>query len=92
MKVKYCLITLLAAVLFVGCKSDDDSSENIITPKEVTTLNVDVVLPADIRAQWQPSIDWALYNLHKAQQRQRCEVKLNLRYHDEDTEDAAWEH
>lgn len=88
MKVKYCLITLLAAVLFVGCKSDDDSSENIITPKEVTTLNVDVVLPADIRAQWQPSIDWALANLARAQQRQSHQVKLNLRYHNEDTEDV----
>ena len=26
MKVRICLVTLLAAVLFVGCKSDDDKS------------------------------------------------------------------
>ena len=88
MKIKYCLITLLAAVLFVGCKSDDDDTVTEVKPEEVVTLNVDVVLPNDIRKEWQPSIDWALYNLHMAQQRQRCEVKLNLRYHDEDTEDV----
>lgn len=28
MKIKYCLITLLAAVLLVGCKSDDDESSS----------------------------------------------------------------
>lgn len=75
-----------AAVLFTGCKSDDDSSTSEFTPKGVTTLNVDVVLPADIRTQWQPSIDWALANLSKAQQKQDYQVKLNLRYHDEDKE------
>lgn len=86
MKVRFCFFTLLAAVLFVGCKSDDnDSADNM--PAEVTTLNVDVVLPADIRTQWQSSIDWALANLNKAQQLQSHQVRLNLRYHDEDTED-----
>ena len=69
MKTRYLVFGLLAALLFVGCKSDDDTVADA-TPKEVTTLNVDVVLPTDIRTQWQPAIDWALYNLHKAQQRQ----------------------
>ena len=77
---------MLAAILFVGCKSDDDSSSTDNTPKDVMTLNVDVVLPASIRSQWQPSIDWALENINKAQQQQSRQVKLNLRYHDEDTE------
>ena len=88
MKKKYGLIALLATVLFVGCKSDDDDTVTEVKPEEVVTLNVDVVLPNDIRKEWQPSIDWALDNLHKAQQQQRCEVKLNLRYHDEDSEDV----
>jgi hypothetical protein len=54
---------------------------------EVMTLNVDVILPADIRTQWQPSIDWALRNIEVAQQTLTQRVSLNLRYHDEDTED-----
>ena len=86
-KIKILFAAMLATVLFVGCKSDDDSTAPDTTPKEVTTLNVDVVLPANIRSQWQPSIDWALANLDKAQQKQSRMVKLNLRYHNEDTED-----
>lgn len=85
-KIKILFAAMLAAILFVGCKSDDDSSSTDNTPKDVMTLNVDVVLPASIRSQWQPSIDWALENINKAQQQQSRQVKLNLRYHDEDTE------
>ena len=85
-KIRILFAVMLAAVLFTGCKKDDDSSTSDFTPKGVTTLNVDVVLPADIRTQWQPSIDWALANLSKAQQKQDYQVKLNLRFHDEDKE------
>ena len=81
------MFVLLAAVLFVGCKSDDDTVVEEPKQVEVTTLNVDVVLPASIRQQWQSSIDWALANLNKAQQKQSHQVRLNLRYHDEDSED-----
>ena len=77
---------MLGAALY-GCTSDDKTEEVVPpTPSEVITLNVDVVLPANIRAEWQPSIDWALANIHAAQQLQSREVQLNLRYHDEDTE------
>ena len=84
-KIKILFAVMMTAVVLAGC-SDDDSSSAENTPKEVTTLNVDVVLPADIRSQWQPAIDWALANISKAQQKQDRQVKLNLRYHDEDTE------
>ena len=84
-KIKLLFAVILVATLY-GCKSDDDSDVNK-TPVEITTLNVDVVLPNSIRQQWQSSIDWALTNLNKAQQQQSRQVKLNLRYHDEDTED-----
>ena len=77
---------MLGAALY-GCTSDDKAeSVDPPTPSGVITLNVDVVLPANIRAEWQPSIDWALANIHAAQQLQSREVQLNLRYHDEDTE------
>ena len=87
MKIKILFAVMLAAALN-GCKSDDDSPAPVVTtPAEVTTLNVDVVLPANIRTQWQPTIDWALANINSAQQRQKHQVRLNLRYHDENTED-----
>ena len=87
MKIKILFAVILAAALN-GCKSDDDSPAPVVTtPAEVTTINVDVVLPANIRTQWQPTIDWALANINSAQQRQKHQVRLNLRYHDENTED-----
>jgi len=84
-KIKILFAVILAAALY-GCKSDDDTVAEV-GPKEVTTLNVDVVLPADVRSQWQPAIDWALDNISKSQKLQSHQVKLNLRYHDENTED-----
>ena len=84
-KIKILFAVMLAAALY-SCKSDDVSEVEEPKQVEVTTLNVDVVLPASIRQQWQSSIDWALTNLTKAQQYQSYQVKLNLRYHDEDTE------
>lgn len=85
-KIKFIFAVMLGAALY-GCTSDDKTEEVVPpTPSEVITLNVDVVLPANIRAEWQPSIDWALANIHAAQQLQSREVQLNLRYHDEDTE------
>ena len=86
-KIKILFVVMLAAT-FYGCTSDDDHSDPVITtPEEVTTLNVDVVLPANIRTQWQPSIDWALANINNSQQQLSHQVRLNLRYHNEDTED-----
>lgn len=81
---------LLALTLFSlsSCKSDDDetpATEQKVT--EVVKLNVDVVLPPDIRERWQNSIDMALDNIAKAQQKMSRKVVLNLRYHNEDTED-----
>ena len=85
-KIKFIFAVMLGAALY-GCTSDDKTEEVVPpTPSEVITLNVDVVLPANIRAEWQPTIDWALANIHAAQQLQSSEVQLNLRYHDEDTE------
>ena len=75
----------LLALLTCSCGGGDPlEPENKV---EEVTLNVDVILPQDIRNQWQNSIDWALENIAKAQQLQPRQVKLNLRWHNEDTED-----
>ena len=81
------MIALLTAG-FVACSSDDDTTPVVPVEKaEVTTLNVDVVLPASVREEWQLTIDMAQKNIEQAQQKLKKQVKLNLRYHDEDTED-----
>jgi hypothetical protein len=80
------LVLLLAGMMLTGCH-DDDQDNSTIQQTEVVTLNVDVVLPADILKQWQSTIDWAQENIANAQRQLPRQVKLNLRYHDEDTED-----
>ena len=75
----------LIAALLIGC--DGGKTLEPDSKVEEVTLNVDVILPQDIREQWQNSIDWALENIAKAQQLQSRQVKLNLRWHNEDTED-----
>ena len=76
---------VLAAML--ACSDDKDDNNTPQNPQaEVTVINVDVVLPKSIQDTWQQTIDWALDNIAKAQRLEDKQVKLNLRYHDEDTE------
>ena len=66
--------------------SDDDPTPTA-SRQEVVTLNVDVILPLTQRAAWEGVIGDALSNIDDAQQSCPKRVKLNLRYHDEDTDD-----
>jgi len=75
----------MALLLLTGCK-DDDCLVSPAPAAATVTVNVDVVLPQGIQQQWQNTTDWALENIAKAQQKQRQRVALNLRFHDEDTE------
>lgn len=87
MKKGICIIAVLAAAaLLSGCEGGGNSLDPVTQPEEVT-LNVDVILPPAIQAQWENVIGWAQENIAKAQQRQSRKIRLNLRYHDEDTED-----
>ena len=79
------IIIGIATLIFTSCKSDDDSI--VIPQQEVVTLNVDVILPLTQRAAWEGVISDALSNIDHAQQSCSKRVKLNLRYHDEDTDD-----
>ena len=80
---KKLFILLAAALLFaVACEKEPDS-----TPANVRVVNVDVILPDAIRAQWQNSIDWAMENISQVQKSNSKKVRLNLRYHNEDAED-----
>ena len=87
-KLKWIGCLLIALVGFVACSSDDkDDNGGTQTNAEVTTLNVDVILPQDIYSQWKNTIEWQLSNMAKAQQNMDKQVKVNIRYHDEDAED-----
>ena len=85
---KKLLYILLGIVALVSCKSDDDSATTpAVAKQEVIILNVDVILPTDIQKTLQPAITDALTAIDNAQEKSAKRVKLNLRYHDEDTED-----
>ena len=79
---------LLLSVVLTACSSDNDSS----TPAPVETaivekLNVDVIMPVEVRSMWQPAIDLAIANIEAAQKNLPRKVRLNLRYHDEGAPD-----
>lgn len=86
---KYSLYIIIGIVcwLFVACHDNDDVSAS--SQAGVVTLNVDVIMPASQRAQLQPTIDWAMENIQRAQQQRSQKVRLNLRFHDEDQEDLG---
>ena len=86
-------LSMFLTVSLLSCSSDEGDSAEVILPVPEparvteTVVNVDVVLPNDIREMWQSTIDLAQANIALAQQRLPQQVKLNLRYHDEDSED-----
>ncbi|MBR2104714.1 MAG: hypothetical protein IKQ30_03855 [Bacteroidales bacterium] len=89
MKIRNILIALVAsAVLYTGCHDDDDmdAQGNQHDSQHETVVNVDVILPQSVQKDWSNSINWAMRNIEKAQLQLDKRVKLNLRYHDEDTE------
>ena len=47
---------LLALVTLAACSSDSDDNGGAQQNAEVITLNVDVILPQDIYAQWKNTI------------------------------------
>ena len=85
----YALCILMLSGLSMSCSDkDDDNNDSKVVVSNVDTIavNVDIVLPASIQEQWKNTFDWALENIAKAQQADSKLVRLNLRYHDEDTE------
>lgn len=83
---KWILYAWIAIIALAAC-SDNDDNGGTNSNAEVCTVNVDVILPKDVYTQWTKSIEWMQSNLAKAQQGLDKQVKINIRYHDEDTED-----
>ena len=51
---------ILLSTVLTACSSDNDSSTPApVETAIVETLNVDVIMPVDVRSMWQPSIDLA---------------------------------
>ena len=84
-RVSLILVVLCAVCLLASCNGNKDLDP--AGKVEEIVLNVDVILPPDIQAQWSNAINWAQDNIAKAQLKLNRQVKLNLRYHNEDTED-----
>jgi glycosylphosphatidylinositol transamidase (GPIT) subunit GPI8/ABC-type branched-subunit amino acid transport system substrate-binding protein len=87
MKKIYQHLFLYVAILsqlpvLTACKSDDADSSTT-EPVATETINVDIILPNDVKAVWQPAINMAVENIGIAQKGLSKQVKLNLRYHDE---------
>ena len=87
---KQCIIDIwlfmAVSLCILSCKKDPDPLPVPEAKKEVV-LNVDVILPQEIQEQWTESISMAQKAIALAQNRVENPVRLNLRYHNEDTED-----
>ena len=77
----------LMCCMMAACQDSDEASA--AAPKGTVTLNVDVIMPSSLREQHHNSIGWAMENIEKAQRQRSTRVRLNLRFHDEDTEDLG---
>ena len=87
LSIKHYALLSICMLLLAACSDKEDAPVVVEdSPIDIITLNVDVVLPADITNQWQNTIDLAQANIALAQQRLPQQVKLNLRYHDEHSE------
>lgn len=81
------IINIILGVVLGSCQDHEEDSAKI-SPQDLT-LNVDVIIPKEIENTWSNSIQWALDNIKKAQQQCPQNVRLNLRFHDEDREDLG---
>ena len=81
--IRLLLLILLPTALWSCSDEADTAASNKV---QTVTLNVDVIAPANIYSQWSNAVHMALDNLQRAQVSQRKQVKINLRFHDEDTE------
>lgn len=91
---RYAILSLVAVSQLTFLNACKDSDDNGITTPEVKpvvfeTVNVDIILPNGMRTSWQPAIDLAQENIQAAQKGLEKQIRLNLRYHDE--QDAGFE-
>lgn len=92
MKIFRTFLVIVGVILIFFACSEKSESPIVPTPvdpvpDQVDTINVDVILPLSIQAQWVDGIEWALENITTAQRMQKHQVYLRLRYHDEDSVD-----
>jgi len=85
----FALQASLAGAVVGLASCSDDTATPAAPQQEVTIVNVDVILPIVQWSEWQPAIEDALNYLDQAQESCRKRVRLNLRYHDEDSEDLS---
>jgi len=85
-KIKTILACGILMTTTVACSDKDDNTTPEAPKTEEVVFNVDVVLPKSIQEEWKNTFEWAQANIAKAQQMEEKKVKLNLRFHDEDTE------
>ncbi|MBQ2331891.1 MAG: ABC transporter substrate-binding protein [Bacteroidales bacterium] len=80
------LLFLIVSLGALSCSKTPDPLPVEPVRKEVV-LNVDVIAPQAIKEQWTESIGLAQKAIALAQNRVDNPVRLNLRYHNEETED-----
>lgn len=86
---RHLICIIIGIVVLASCKNDDDTPVAVTPQQQVISLNVDVILPNSVWQSLQPAVSDALSAIDDAQEKCSKRIKLNLRYHDEDTDDLT---
>lgn len=82
MRLAFAVWMVAVAVIQLSCSRDED-----VAVAEVTTHRIAVVMPMENRTEWERTVNWALANIDRAQQRLGHRVRIEVEWHDENAAD-----
>lgn len=80
-RVAFAVLAALS-VIQLSCSKNED-----VAVAEVTTHRIAVVMPMENSNEWERTVNWALANIDRAQQRLDHRVKIEVEWHDENAAD-----
>ncbi len=83
------LWTILLTILFAACTTNGDIKQQEQTSSDITTYKVAVIMPLSQQERWERTVQWAVDNIEKAQQKLPKQVKLEIEWKDEDATDLG---
>jgi legumain len=82
MRLAFAVWMAAVAVIQLSCSRNED-----VAVAEVTAHRIAVVMPMENRTEWERTVNWALANIDRAQQRLGHRVKIEVEWHDENAAD-----
>ncbi len=81
-RVAFAVLMAALSGIQLSCSRNED-----VAVAEVTTHRIAVVMPMENSNEWERTVNWALANIDRAQQRLDHRVKIEVEWHDENAAD-----